>query len=81
MYVLLLPLSGTKLKGRIYKTTIRRMEGRIYISLVIGDTCSHHRICSNCCFVDTPFKLCTEAFNFVRQLGLSRALVPSIAVL
>ena len=48
----------TKLKERIYKTTFRRMEGRIYISVVIGDTCSHHRICSpDRCFVDTSLSL------------------------
>ena len=55
----------TKFKGRIYKTTIRRMEGRIYISVIIGDTCSHHRICSpDRCFVDTPFQLCTAGVSY-----------------
>jgi len=39
-----------------HKTGIRRMEGRIYISVVIGDACSHRRICSpDRCFVDTSF--------------------------
>jgi len=36
-------LYHTKLKGRIYKKTIRRMEGRIYISVVIGNACSDRR--------------------------------------
>jgi len=34
----------TTLKGRIYKTTIRKMEGRIYISVVIGNACSHREV-------------------------------------
>jgi len=40
------------------------MEGCIYISAVIGDTCSHHRICSpDRCFVGTPFQLCTAVLD------------------
>ena len=35
------------------------MEGRIYIFVVIGNTCSHRSICSpDRCFVDTSFQLC-----------------------
>jgi len=47
------------------------MAGRIYISVVIGNACSHCRICSpDHCFVDTSFQLCTAVLNLEKLINV-----------
>jgi len=73
-WVLRVLFCHTKLKGRIYKTRISRMEGRIYISVVIGDAWGHRRICSpDRRFVDMPYQLCTAVLSECPMVGFVRS--------
>jgi len=49
-----------KVKRTYLQKNDQENGGAISISVVIGGTCSHRRICSpDRCFVDTSFQLCT----------------------